>query len=101
MNLSGVWTDPQHPWIERVYALCAARDGQRPAIAALPFFTDASALQPAFGGVPTVILGPGETHMAHQTDDYCVVDNLPAAVCLYKALWRDYSMYYKMVCIER
>ena len=101
VNLSGVWTDPHHPWVERVYALCAARDGERPAIAALPFFTDASALQPAFGGVPTVILGPGETHMAHQTDEYCVVDNLPAAVSLYKALWRDYLMYYKMVCIER
>jgi succinyl-diaminopimelate desuccinylase len=100
VDLDGVWTDPHHPWIDRIYALCAARDGERPTIAALPFFTDASALQPAFGGPPTVILGPGETHMAHQTDEYCVVDNLPIAVSLYKALWRDYLMYYKEDIIE-
>ena len=100
MDLDGVWTDPHHPWIERIYALFAARDGERPTIAALPFFTDASALQPAFGGPPTVILGPGETHMAHQTDEYCVVDNLQIAVSLYKALWRDYLMYYKDGFIE-
>jgi len=37
---------------------------------------DASALPPAYGGVPTLILGPSEAAMAHQTDEYCVVDGI-------------------------
>jgi succinyl-diaminopimelate desuccinylase len=44
-----------------------------------PYFTDASALTPAYGGPPTVILGPGEAVMAHQTDEYCLVNKIGEA----------------------
>jgi succinyl-diaminopimelate desuccinylase len=36
-----------------------------------PCFTEASALTPAFGNPPTIILGPGEAAKAHQTEEYC------------------------------
>ena len=41
------------------------------------------------GMPPTVILGPGEAAMAHQTDEYCRVDALVEAVGLYEDLVRD------------
>ena len=65
--------------------------GARPEVGALPFFTDAAVLQPAFGGVPTVILGPGDTRMAHQTDEYCLVDNIPLAVEMYRRIIVDWQ----------
>jgi hypothetical protein len=45
--------------------------------------------KPAFGEVPAVILGPGETHMARQTDEFRVLDRIPLAVKMYKALLED------------
>jgi succinyl-diaminopimelate desuccinylase len=90
VDLDSVWTDPQDPWMQRVFSLVAPFLGEHPEIAALPFFTDAAVLQPAFGGVPTVILGPGDTHMAHQTDEYCEVDRIPVVVEMYKSITRDW-----------
>ncbi len=90
VDVGGVWTDPEHPWVQRVFDLCAPHLGERPEVGALPFFTDASALTPAYGGVPTLILGPGETHMAHQTDEYCMVDRIPQAVAMYKDIIADW-----------
>ena len=90
VDLDSVWTDPHHPWMERVFDLTIPFLGERPEIAALPFFTDAAVLQPAFGGAPTVILGPGDTHMAHQTDEYCEIERIPIAVQMYQAIARDW-----------
>ena len=47
--------------------------------------------EPAFGDVPTIILGPGETHMAHQTDEFCLVERIPIAVEIYKTLIEDWA----------
>ena len=52
---------------------------------------DASALAPAYGGVPTVILGPGEAAMAHQTDAYCVVDRIGKVVEAYTEIARHWN----------
>jgi succinyl-diaminopimelate desuccinylase len=51
-----------------------------------PYFTDASALTPAFGNPPTVILGPGEAAKAHQTDEYCSVRRVHQACDIYGRL---------------
>jgi len=48
------------------------------------YFTDASALKPAYDDVPTVILGPGEPQMACQTNEFCRVDRLLQAVDIYR-----------------
>ena len=57
--------DPGDPWIQSVYDLVAPVIGERPVPRAVPYFTDAAALTPAYGGAPTVILGPGELTVAH------------------------------------
>lgn len=49
----------------------------------LPFFSDASVFHPRFG-CPTVILGPGEPDMAHQTDEYCDIEKIGVAVSIYQ-----------------
>jgi succinyl-diaminopimelate desuccinylase len=80
-----VWTDPDDPFVREVFAVC--RDmGHAPVVEAAPYFTDASALTPALGNVPTVILGPGPAHMAHQTDEWCDLDKIDEAVAIYERL---------------
>src|SRR5262245_13721529 len=90
-NLSdagGVWSDPGHPWVRSVYDLAAPVIGERPVARAAPYFTDAAALTPAYGGAPTVILGPGELAMAHQTDEYCEIARIEQAVEVFTELTR-------------
>ena len=48
-----------------------------------PYFTDASALTPAFGNPPTIIMGPGEAAKAHQTDEFCSVQRIRDASDIY------------------
>jgi succinyl-diaminopimelate desuccinylase len=56
------------------------------------YFTDAAALRPAYGNPPTVILGPGEPQMAHQTDEYCVIDRIGQAVDGYSEIIRHWCL---------
>lgn len=90
MDVEAVWTDPAHPWIGTVFRAVEEVTGGRPVISGAPYFTDASALLPALGGVPTVILGPGQTEMAHQTDEYCLVSRIDQAVRIYDRLIADW-----------
>jgi len=60
--------------------------GAKLEIESATYFTDASALTPAMGKPPTVILGPGEAAMAHQTDEYCVVARIDEAVTAYREI---------------
>lgn len=91
VDLNCVWTDPTDPWVQRVFDLTAPYLDEPPGVEALPAFTDAAVLKPAFGDVPTVILGPGDLHMAHQTDEFCVADRIPDAVEIYKRLILDWA----------
>ena len=50
VDLDSVWTDPDHPWVKRIYDITSDHLGERAEVSALPFFTDAAVLQPAFGG---------------------------------------------------
>lgn len=74
-----VWTEPDNVWMRAVFAEVGAVTGVKPGIGAAPYFTDASALTPALGGIPTVILGPGPAALAHQTDEYCEIPAIEAA----------------------
>jgi len=91
VDLDGVWTEPATPWVAAAAARASAVSGQPPAPATAPYFTDASVLTPAYGGIPTLILGPGEPAMAHQTDEYCVVDRLTEAETIFRALIEDWQ----------
>jgi succinyl-diaminopimelate desuccinylase len=86
VDVESVWTEPSHPWMKDVFAICEAVQGAAPAVETAPYFTDASALTPALGGVPTVILGPGPAAMAHQTDEWCEVARIDEAVEIYQRL---------------
>ena len=55
VDVESVWTDPGQPWIRQVFGICADVQGTNPTVETAPYFTDASALTPALGGVPTVI----------------------------------------------
>ena len=52
----------------------------------VPFATDAGYLTPAYGGPPTVIIGPGETEQAHKTDEWCSLTRIDQATELYADL---------------
>ena len=83
VDVGSVWTDPAEDWMLDVFDVMAEILGKMPEVCTATYFTDAAALTPAYGGPPTVILGPGEAAMAHQTDEYCVVDRIDQAVNAY------------------
>ncbi len=80
---SPVWTDPSDPFIQETAAITQGVTGHDTAISGAAYFTDAAALKPAMGNPPTVILGPGEPDLAHQTDEYCFVDKIEQADAIF------------------
>lgn len=86
IDLEGIWTDPTDAWAETVFEVTARILGEHPEPRGATYFTDASVLSEAYGGVPTVILGPGEAALAHQTDEYCYLERIDQAVEIYRAL---------------
>lgn len=90
VDVEAVWTDPQDAWMRRVFAVMTPLLGEAPVVRGATYFTDASALTPAMGGLPTVILGPGEAAMAHQTDEYCLVSRIDQAVEAYRHIIEDW-----------
>jgi len=92
MDLEAVYTDPQDPWMQSVFNVMTPILGERPAPRAATYFTDAAALSLAYRGPPTVVLGPGEPQMAHQTDEYCVVERVEKAVAAYEDIIRAWCL---------
>ena len=64
--------------------------GERAPVGPATYFTDASVLTPAYGGIPTVVLGPGEMALCHQTDEYCQVDRIDQSVEAYLQIARSW-----------
>ncbi len=83
MDVQAVWTEPSHPWMQSVFELAGKYLGEKPQPKTASYFTDAAALRRAFGGPPTVILGPGEPSKAHQTDEFCLIDKLDKSTAIY------------------
>lgn len=90
LDVASVYTPPEDPWMQRVFALCSARSGQAVAPRTVSYFTDAAALRAPLGMPPIVILGPGEPELAHQTDEYCRVDRIHEATQLFTDLITDW-----------
>ena len=93
VDCGGVHTPQADPWMQEIYAVMEPILGEPIEPRGAPYFTDASALTPAYGGPPTVILGPGEMHMAHQTDEYCPVAHIEQAAEVYEILARRWCGY--------
>ncbi len=86
VDLEGVRTAEKDPFVQQVLEVTAAVTGAPARPAAATYFTDASVLTPAYGGAPTVVLGPGEMALCHQTDEHCRVDRIEQAVEIYTEL---------------
>ena len=88
VSVNGVFTPHTDPWVQEVFGLMGGMLSERIEPRGAPYFTDASALTPAYGNPPTIILGPGEMKMAHQTDEYCPVAHIEQAAEIYEILAR-------------
>jgi succinyl-diaminopimelate desuccinylase len=89
-NLKPVWTAPEHEWIQRVYEICKPYIDAPAAARTAPYMTDAANLLKVYAGAPTVVLGPGEAAMAHQTDEYASMERIRQSVAIYESLIRDW-----------
>jgi len=88
LDLESVYTAPEDPWVQEVFDVMQSILGKRPEPRAATYFTDAAALNLAYGTPPTIILGPGEAPLAHQTDEYCVVERVAESVAAYEEIAR-------------
>jgi succinyl-diaminopimelate desuccinylase len=86
VDLEGIRTAEDDPFVRTVLEAAGAATGEEQVPGAATYFTDASVLTPAYGGIPTVVLGPGEMALCHQTDEYCLVSRVEAAVAIYAGI---------------
>ncbi len=90
LDVTSVCTDPDDSWLASVFEVMAPLIKEQPAIRSASYFTDAAVLTQAYQGPPTVILGPGEPQMAHQTDEYCLVERIDQAVVAYRQIMANW-----------
>ncbi len=86
-----VWTEPNEAWVQRVFEICRPILKERLEARTAPYMTDAANLRKVYAGAPTVVLGPGEAAMAHQTDEYCNMERIRQSVAIYEAIIRDWT----------
>jgi len=86
-----VWTEPDEEWVQRVFAICQPILKEKPVARTVPYMTDAANLRKVYAGAPTVVLGPGEAAMAHQTDEYCNMERIRQSVAIYEEIIRDWT----------
>jgi succinyl-diaminopimelate desuccinylase len=89
-NLNPVWTAPEQEWMRRVFEICRPILKESPEARTAPYMTDAANLLKVYPGAPTVVLGPGEAAMAHQTDEYCNMERIRQSVQIYEEIIRDW-----------
>lgn len=84
VDLKAVSSNESNPFVQLVYSACGILSHKQGFPKSLPYLTDGSVLQQHYNGAPTIILGPGQPEMAHQTDEFCNTVNLEKAVEIYK-----------------
>ncbi len=91
MDVEGIYTPPDHPWIQTVYDHCQEINGVQAVPKSISYFTDASALKGLIGDPPTVVLGPGQPEMAHQTNEFCYTEKITQSTTLFERLIIDWQ----------
>lgn len=86
VNVPPLWIEPTTPWIQEVFSVSAEISGETITPKTVNFFTDGPPLHMAYGRVPTIILGPGDPTMAHQTDEFTPVKEIDQAVVMYEKI---------------
>ena len=89
-DMNAVWTEPGNEWVQRVFEISGRHLGARPSAKTATYNTDAGNLLKVYTGAPTVVLGPGEAQLAHQTDEYCSMDRIRQSIAIYEDLIRDW-----------
>ena len=89
VDCASLYTDPGDEWIAEVFDICAPFLDGRPLPKTITFSTDGADLKRGYGGTaPAVILGPGEPHLAHQTDEWCSMNRIEQSVDVFRTLMR-------------
>jgi succinyl-diaminopimelate desuccinylase len=87
-------------WIESVFAAASPFCDRTPSTKTpetIMFSTDGADLKRGYvassknGAVPTVILGPGEPTLAHQTDEWCSLTRLDQSVEVFERIMREWN----------
>jgi succinyl-diaminopimelate desuccinylase len=92
LNLDPVASDLSDRWIQSVAELLGNNLDPADASLGAPYFTDASFLSPAYGNIPTLILGPGEPEMAHKKDEYCSISKIREAKNIFLSIARNWCL---------
>ena len=93
IDVEGIYTPPDHPWIKTVFAQCQEINGIEATPKSISYFTDASALKGLIGDPPTVVLGPGQPEMAHQTNEFCYTEKITQSTALFERLIIDWQQH--------
>lgn len=83
VDMGPVFTNEKDPFVDLAYKVCRVDRSDTERAKALPYLTDGSVLQMLYMGAPTIILGPGQPEMAHQTDEFCHISKLEESVRIY------------------
>jgi len=81
-----LYSDPENPQVRRIFDIVSGITGEQIAPRSVAFFTDGPMLASLTGRPPTLILGPGEPRLAHQTDEFCLVEKIEQAVHIYEEI---------------
>jgi succinyl-diaminopimelate desuccinylase len=84
VDLPTVSSSETSPFVQVVYSVCGINPEKNTISKSLPYMTDGAVLQKLYNGIPTIILGPGQPEIAHQTDEFCYVSKIEEAVTIYK-----------------
>jgi len=74
-------TDPRNPWVRRLMQAAGRRR-----TTGVHYFCDAAPL--AEGGIPSVVLGPGDIAQAHTRDEWIAVESLERGTALMERFLR-------------
>lgn len=83
LNLPPIWTNPDSQVVDVIFSACDEVRGKKHVPQIVTIYTDGGILGPGLGKVPVVILGPGDTGMTHQVDEFVSVDDLIQCVEIY------------------
>ncbi len=86
-----LYSEPDE-WIESVFEVATPFIDGRPTPKTIMFSTDGADLKKGYGGtIPTVIIGPGEPDLAHQTDEWCSIARLDQSVEIFERIMREWN----------
>jgi succinyl-diaminopimelate desuccinylase len=91
VDVEAIYSDPGGSWMQGVFATTERNTGERAEPRSATYFTDAAVLNAVYRDVPICVLGPGEPQLAHQTDEYCVVDRIEQSVVIYSDFIREWN----------